>query len=332
MDEQKNREPQQPKEPTPAPEEKPKETIKEIHHHYHDRRGGINFGRLAFGIILVFIGVVYLAQTTGWINVNINFDWWKLWPLIIIIIGLSMLSGRGWLSGTIGLVVLIAILIIVGLLLFSNNAAPVSYDKTITITKEATATTATIDIKAGAGTLKIGNGSEQLVAGTFESNVTNLTTNSTLDGTNQTVNLKEDGYTWHTFGNHVNNLDVSLYKDIPLKLTVSSGAMDMNLDLADLMAESVNIDTGASSMKLALGDKVTNSIVSIDAGASSLTFSLPKTVGVKFTIDSGLSSKNLPDFNKIDEKHYQTNGYDAAQKKIDINLKMGVSSLSVTWR
>jgi hypothetical protein len=317
----------------PKQEEKDKTTVKEIHHHHYRERSGFNFGRLAIGLILVFIGLIYLIQANGWINMNINFDWWKLWPLIIVIIGLSMLSGRGWLSGVIGIIVLMTILVIVGLLIFSDNAPTVTAtEKTIAIAKEATATSATIDIKAGAGTLKVGSGTDQLVAGTFKSNVTSLTTNTSLDNARQTVTLKEDNYTWRSFGNRINDLAVSLLKDTPIKLIVSAGAIDMNLNLADLTAESVDINTGASSIKLELGDKVAASTLSISAGVSSLAISLPRTLGAHLNIESGFSTKDLPDFQKIDDKNYATANYGSAEKKIDITLKMGGSSIKVNWR
>jgi hypothetical protein len=315
-------------------EDKPKETIREIHHHhYQDKSRGLPIGRIAFGLVLVFIGLVYLAQSTGWINVNINFDWWKLWPLLIIFWGLSMLGGRHWLSGTIGIAIVVAILVMVGLLIFNSNTttnAPAS--KTISIAKDAAVTAATVDIKAGAGKLTVGSSTDQLVSGTFESNATSLTTSSTVNATTQAVELKEESYNWHGFGNLKNDLNIKLNKDLPIKLSVDSGASDINLDLKDILAEAVDIDTGASSMKLELGDKTTTSTLNIDAGASSLNLSLPKTLGAKLMLDTGLSSKDLPDFKKIDEKNYESENYNSTDKKLNITLKMGVSSLNINWR
>ena len=106
----------------------------------------------------------------------------------------------------------------------------------------------------------------------------------------------------------------------------------LNVDVSEIMTNSVNIDTGATSMKLTLGDKTTFDAVSIDAGASSLTINLPKTLGAKLIIDSGLTSKDLPDFNKIDDKTYETANYGSTEKKTEITLKLGVSSLKVNWK
>jgi hypothetical protein len=187
-------------------------------------------------------------------------------------------------------------------------------------------------VKAGAGKLTLAGGSDKLMDGAFESNSTDLTTTSTLDGGTQTVTLKEESFNWKSFGRHINDLDLRLNNDLPIKIIIDSGAMDMRLDLKEVTTESVEINTGASSMNLELGDKIANSAVSIDAGASSLTLNLPKTLGAKLNIDAGLSSKDLPDFNKIDDKHYESKNYSSSEKKVDIDLDMGVSSLKVEWR
>lgn len=331
----------QPKTPEPEKtneqktEEKPKEIIKEIHHHhYQETKRNFPFGRIAIGLVLVFIGLVYLVQATGWVNLNFNFDWWKLWPLIFIFWGLSLLAGRGWMSGVIGIVVTITVLAIVALLIFNGNNINSSVTKQdIIIAKEAAASTATVNLKAGAGKITVTGGTtDQLINGLFESNVTTLTTSSNLDSTDQVVTLKEENYNWRGFGNKTNDLSFELNNNIPIKFTVDTGASEMDFDLKEVMAEEIDVNTGASSMKLELGDKVANSTLRIDAGASSLDISLPKTLGAKLVVDSGISSKDLPDFNKIDDKNYESKNYSSSEKKINMTLKMGVSSLKISWR
>jgi hypothetical protein len=39
----------------------------------------------------------------------------------------------------------------------------------------------------------------------------------------------------------------------------------------------------------------------------------------------------LKDFEKIDDNTYKTQGYDQAEKKIDMEIKMGAASLNVKW-
>ena len=72
--------------------------------------------------------------------------------------------------------------------------------------------------------------------------------------------------------------------------------------------------------------------VSIDAGASSINISLPRSVGVKLEVDGALTSRNFQDFEMLDGDTWQSRNYDSAVKKIEIDIDAGVSSLNVGWR
>ncbi|MFA6553457.1 MAG: toast rack family protein [Patescibacteria group bacterium] len=333
MQEQAQSNPEAPK-ITPEPQTPPKETVKEIHHHHYPEKTRFQFGRIVVGLIIIFVGVVYLAQANGWAGLNVNLDWDRLWPLIIVFIGLSMLGGKGWMSGTIGIIITIAILAIAALLIFTpaNGTNTSVTTDTIAIAKDAAATSATVEIKAGAGTLNIKGGATDLVNGTLESNVTKATTESSLNNSIQTVTIKEDSISWHGVGHKTNALDLMLTETLPITLSLDTGAMSINLDLKQVNAEAITINTGASSMDLALGDIPALTRLTIDGGASSFNISLPEGVGAKITIDAGLSSKNFPNFKKIDENNYETENYSTAQKKIDMDLDVGVSSINLNWR
>ncbi|OGZ34663.1 MAG: hypothetical protein A2174_02535 [Candidatus Portnoybacteria bacterium RBG_13_41_18] len=120
----------------PQIEEKPKETInpqseessakhdkvKEIHHHHYHERRGLNFGRFLFGIVILVVGLALLASQAGWTNLQINFNWNIIWPFIIVLIGLSLISFRGWLGGIIGLIITLLVIAFVLMILFGGNA------------------------------------------------------------------------------------------------------------------------------------------------------------------------------------------------------------------
>ncbi|KKW22510.1 MAG: hypothetical protein UY65_C0023G0018 [Parcubacteria group bacterium GW2011_GWA2_51_12] len=93
-----------------------------------------------------------------------------------------------------------------------------------------------------------------------------------------------------------------------------------------------NLDTGASSLDLIFGDKQATSRVAVDAGASSINITIPRTVGAKLVVDGGLSSRNFQDFRSLGEGEYESENYASAQKKVEINIDAGVSSLNVGWK
>ncbi len=88
-----------------------KETIKEIHH-YHERKSGL-FGRLFWGLIIVFVGLAFLGQNTGILpDINLVEFFTVIWPVFIIIAGLSILSKGNILIKTISTILMILILVL----------------------------------------------------------------------------------------------------------------------------------------------------------------------------------------------------------------------------
>ena len=72
----------------------------------HKRKGG----SLVFPIILIILGVLFLLDN---LNITSGIDWrtiWKLWPVILIALGLEVLLGRRVSFGAVLLVVIIVII------------------------------------------------------------------------------------------------------------------------------------------------------------------------------------------------------------------------------
>lgn len=71
---------------------------------------------LLMGIILLFVGVVALLAT---LNV-FDLDWcivWRLWPILFILFGISILPLKDWLKA-----VLLLVALALGVLLYQNEA------------------------------------------------------------------------------------------------------------------------------------------------------------------------------------------------------------------
>lgn len=107
--------------PTPKTDGKnDDQAAKEIHHHhYKEKRRGYNFGRFLFGILIVIVGLGFLASTMGWTNWGI-FDFTRLWPILVIIVGISILSFKGWFGTLIGIIVTIIVVAVIFVLVFGS--------------------------------------------------------------------------------------------------------------------------------------------------------------------------------------------------------------------
>jgi len=320
------------------------------HYGHHHCCGGFNFGRLFFGLLVLVIGLFYLARNAGWLPADLHFNWSLIWPLLIIVAGLSLMTGRGWLSGIISVILIILLVGAVLMVIFgslpgmSRMMWPTQGNRIqsgenfdfgqvtttdIGIARDPAAKAADISMNGGAGKIILKGGGDALASGTFSSGIADLITDSKLEGTRQIVTMDTVGRGGMMFGRGANDLDLVLTREVPVTLEINTGAAELEFDLTRVVLEKLNISSGASSLKLALGDKAKTSRVSIKAGASNVIIELPATVGAKLVLKSTMTSRNLEGFEQVDDSTFKTVNYDLAEKKIDLNLELGISSLEI---
>ncbi len=323
------------------------EKIREIHHH-HYRNRGFNFGRLLFGLIVIMFGLAFLARNAGWLPYDISVDWSLLWPIAVILVGLSLMTGQGWASLVIGVVVTLGVLFLIGSMFWRGpigfgpsmmgwrgdwqERRQLSDSVSYAIAKEPEAKRGEIAIRGGAGRIKVQGGAERLIEGVLVSNFAQVSTSSKVIDGRQVAAVEAWGQGGMMMGGWKNDLSAAITKDIPVDLAIDGGAASLELDLTRVVAESVKINTGASSVDLALGDKAANAKVDINAGASSVDIEVPKNVGVKAVLKSALTSADLPGFEKLGDDTYATKDFDKAEKKVELNLELGVSSVKIVLK
>lgn len=315
-------------------EEPRKDFIREVHHHY-DNRERFSLGKLFLGIILIVVGVVFIGQNYGLFNVDLNLSWRLLWPVFIIFLGLSMIGRGGWISKLVSfLLMLLALALVFSFVLVGSHMpgrVGSIVKQEISVAKNETAKSGLIKVHTGAGRLTLNSGALGLIEGTLESDFLRVDLEDKIDGSLQSVKI-EGRKLSVTDGMSKNELNLRVADDLPLDLAFETGAIDMDLDLSEIQARSIDVRTGVSSVNLKIGDRLSSSLLKVNAGVSSVNISLPKTIGARIRIDSDLASKDLLDFIKIDDKTYESSNYDTSTKKIEIQMQVGVSSVNINWR
>src|SRR5207248_653583 len=116
------------------------------------RRGGV-----VGPLILIFIGAVFLLQNTGYLPPNFWVNLWRLWPLILVLVGIELLLAHRipWLA----VAGLAAAVLVVGAVAINVNppgqAAPFGVT-TSAQTDLGEATRAAVTVRFGAGQLNVG--------------------------------------------------------------------------------------------------------------------------------------------------------------------------------
>lgn len=325
-------------------ENKEEEKEKHLEGRFKKRRG-VNFGRIAFGLFFIALGVYFLAKNTGFLpaELEIKIDIWKLWPLLIVFAGLSMLSAKSKLSALIGSVITFIVLFGVGYLILANAEAIEKYSRPVKTTpilveKIPAAEGILLDIETSGTTVSVGEGKGALLSGSFTSNLSNISSRSTSKDNWQIVNIAtRNDLDIESFPTkYVNDLQLSINQGTPLQLKLQSNVTKAEFDLSKLQPTNLSFVSDASSIRTTFGIVPGEAFVKIDARTSNILLLIPRGVGVKITSAAELSLNNFEGLSKLvgeaEEKNiYQTKDFTIKSSKISINLTSILSSLRIEW-
>lgn len=298
------------------------------------RYKGWDMSRVFWGLLLVLLGGLLLLSNFGLIELQLN-NLWQLWPLLIVAWGVSLLNIKGTWWKLVSAILLIAslglfVLVAIGAGPFANNEQDSQMQSQQIEIDGSDVDRLNVSVKAGAGNVTIGSQESELpVEAVLQSDFATLDVDSQTEGSTQTVEVSVDGERSWWGGNFRNDLDVQLSRELPVALSVDTGASDFEADLSSVKLERLAIDLGASSGMVTLGDLVDRLDVNVKAGASSVTIRVPKDAGVRVTLEQGVSSQDLDNLQEKGEGLYETSEFEKATKQITIKADIGVASFEL---
>lgn len=321
--------PKNPKKSVDTPRE-PVE-VEEVHApESHAKRASCNTDSAFWGLLLVTVGGLLLVDNLDIVHV----DWmnvWRLWPLAIIATGLSLLSRRSWLWRSASFVFIVGSLAAV-VFIGTGGFVPIQLggvEHSQQVQREKGVERADVTLDAGASKLVIGaHERDAIVDAAITGDTFGLKDTSSREGGTQFVRLRaERREGW--FSLRQTPWDVTFTNSLPLKVRIEAGASSVDADFSRTKLEDLTLESGASAVRLVLGEKMTRQKVRIDSGASSVTVRVPKHSGIKLEIDGGITSKDVANLTKVDDEKYQSDNYGSARNKIDIEADLGLASFTL---
>ncbi|KOP80146.1 hypothetical protein AMS59_01685 [Lysinibacillus sp. FJAT-14745] len=203
-------------------------------------------------------------------------------------------------------------------------------DETILVEKDK-AEKLDVELQLGVGEITVEKGAKDWVEGTAQYNIDKLAprVNYDLRGKTGIVSIDHKGSTSVRLGKIKNTWDIKLNEDIPMDLSIETGASDAELDLQGLQLEKLNIDTGVGDLKVDLGGNWKKSFeTNIETGVGQTTVILPSEVGVKLTTENGIGSLDVEGFISKGKGVYVNEAYDKADVKIEVHSEMGVGEVT----
>ena len=296
-----------------------------------------------WGLLFVGLGLLVLINNFT----NILMDWatiWKLWPLTIVLIGLSILIkhnyGKSVIAGLAAVVLALAIFASFKTAThFMSNDINIDFgdgaNHEYSTTEfneyyDSTLTYATLNFDAGAGTFNITDTTNNLIYAITEGHRNNYKLKRLDRDSSSIIDFDMGDKAIFRFGNNYKNkVDIALNNNPVWDMNFNVGAASMDFDLTNFKTRNVDVDMGAASINIRLGILYSKTKLSVDAGASDINIFIPKETGCKIVTDGALSSKHFREFEKIDSDNFRTENFSEAVNKVYIEIDSGVSSISV---
>ncbi len=290
-------------------------------------------GSLFWGLLFIMAGSLFLLDNLKVIDTHFE-NLWQLWPVLIIGMGLSFLSLRGWVGKTISVLAAIALLGLVAFTVIDNPwYGGVQDSNAKTVTQEDAATDAkklAVVIDTGAASIDISSTKDrQGVLATQQSRRQTIEKQAETKGDTRYVKFSTKSLGGWWFGG-TNKIAVELTRLVPVALTIDTGATSVTGDLSQVRLSSLNIDTGASSVDIRLGALETRQDIELDAGASTIVLHIPNTAGVRLETKGGLTKTDFEGIEKVSDSVYESSDFSKADRQIFIRSDMGVSKFEIT--
>ncbi len=309
----------------------------------------MKYRHVFWAFILIAIGVLFMLNNFGVLEFGMR-AFWSLWPLILILWGISILPVKDWIKIA-GLLVVLAFTIAFFDRLthrspwyfFHNHeitgsdwnfddeesdSAGNSSDQTLTVPFDSLSRKGVLKLVAAAGNFGIQGVTSDFMSFSKTGNIGNYSLTTSDSNGVKSVNLKMEK-TYVRRSDVKNKVDITLNEKPAWNLDFDIGAAEITLDLRDYRIDTTVFNAGASSIDVTIGEKNPKTVMTFNAGASSIKVSVPKGSGCEVRSESFLVSKEFEGLDKKGDGVYQTPGFNSSRNKVYLTIKTAVSKIEI---
>ena len=298
----------------------------------HERRSGI-----VGPVILIGAGIIFLMTNLGMLNWTIWETLFRLWPVLLIAIGLDILIGRRSMLGSL-LIVVLLFGVLGAAILVSASGTPLSGQALTSETVSQPldgATRADVEISPGVAELRIDAASESadLVQGTVAfGRGERITADHSKSGDTMHFTLHNDGVPsiwWPGAGSWHNKIwDLKLSRDVPIQLKLNGGVGQSTVDLSHLKVTQLDVNTGVGQSTITL-PRMGQVEATIDAGVGEVTVIIPAGMPARIRVSGGLGQTDVNGNFQRNGDEYVSPGYDSATDRVNLQISGGIGRVTV---
>lgn len=262
-----------------------------------DEKGRGGYRSLFWPVMLIGAGVIGLLATTGVLSRENFTVLLRLWPVLLVLIGLDILFGRRWpaLGALLGIA---TVALVIGLMLIgpSQGWGEDLEVKTERFTEPlGAATSASVRLNLSSGPTEITALSDSSDLIDAELNYTGEIDFEVSGDRDKTVTLVERDPVFSFFFDWFEDdeelrWDIGLSPQVPLDLDVDGGSGSAELDLRALQLTRLVLDVGSGSVDGRLPDTEARYDARVDGGSGSCRLDVASGADVGLEIDVGSGS------------------------------------------
>ena len=278
----------------------------------------MNNKNVFWGVLLVVVGALFIFSNLGFFDFSFRaiFD---MWPALLILWGVSMLPIKGGLKTILSIVAVLLAVFVATTRDYSDhwtshlgrNIQVGDFDwedseddeyssentNTYSINEDYAESikTAILTMDIAAGKFRIEDTTEFLIDFEAENNLGQYKDEVMKNGSTTEIYVRlEDGN--FKSGKNKNRAYIKLNTQPVWEMKLDVGAADFVADLRDFKVSRVEIDGGASSIKIKIGDRQEETNIDIESGASAVKIYVPESAACEVVSNTVLSDLDLDGF------------------------------------
>jgi hypothetical protein len=309
----------------------------------------MKYRHVFWAFILIAVGLLFMLNNFGVLEFGFH-TLFNLWPLILILWGISILPIRDVVK-VIALVVVLAVTVI-----FFNRISEKSswfhihnfrgftdkdwdddedsttynyQPQNLSVPYDSVIGKGLLHLDAAAGNFNIQGITSDFLTFNKTGDIGNysLTTSNESGRKKITLSMEKSGIR-HSVKE--NDVEIKLNDKPSWNLAFEIGAAEINMDLRDYKIDTTTIDAGASSINIKIGDKNPVTFMTFNAGASSIKVEIPKESACQVKSESFMISKDFEGFTKKGDGIYQTDNFKSGKNKVFLTIKSAISKIEIT--
>lgn len=292
-----------------------------------------NISKAIIGIICIFIGLVYVGVYVGIFDWTLWLNLWRMWPLILVAAGFALLFQRK-ISGIILLVIFIGISVFGFWMLWKQSefqsAGAVLY-REVHETLHGDTDRAKLSVELARAMVMISGPSDTntLATGRVETKGVEHTWSTASEGATRVLSVQAAGPT-RPFVSAEGFVELQMTQNLPLEMKFAVGSLDATFDFTSIKVERLDINAGAVSALVQLGDAVSEMHVSVSTSSGTIRVTAPSQVGVQFMTSGGLISTQFDGLDEAEGGIFVSPEFDNATSKVYITIDAAVASIEFT--